>query len=44
VPVLIVGLIVGVLWDRYRRLLPLIALHWGIDTLPLISSILGIER
>jgi membrane protease YdiL (CAAX protease family) len=44
VPVLIVGLIVGVLWDRYRRLLPLIALHWGIDTLPLVASILGIER
>jgi membrane protease YdiL (CAAX protease family) len=44
VPVLIVGLVIGVLWDRYRRLMPLIALHWGIDTLPLISSILGIER
>jgi len=44
VPVLIVGLVIGVLWDRYRRLLPLIALHWGIDTLPLISAILGIER
>jgi membrane protease YdiL (CAAX protease family) len=44
VPVLIVGLLIGILWDRYRRLLPLIALHWGIDTLPLISAILGIER
>jgi len=43
-PVLIVGLVIGLLWDRYRRLLPLIALHWGIDTLPLISAILGIER
>ena len=43
-PVLIVGLIIGVLWDRYRRLLPLIALHWGVDTLPLITAILGIER
>ena len=26
-PVLLMGLIFGVLWDRYRRLLPLIALH-----------------
>ena len=41
-PVFIVALILGVLWDRYRRLLPLIALHWGIDTLPLISGALGI--
>jgi membrane protease YdiL (CAAX protease family) len=44
VPVLIVALIIGVLWDRHRRLLPLIALHWGVDTLPLIVAILGIER
>jgi membrane protease YdiL (CAAX protease family) len=43
-PVLLVALILGVLWDRHRRLLPLIALHWGVDTLPLISAILGIER
>ncbi len=43
-PVFIVALILGVLWDRYRRLLPLIALHWGVDTLPLISGMLGILR
>jgi len=43
-PVFIVALILGLLWDRYRRLLPLIALHWGIDTLPLISGMLGILR
>jgi uncharacterized protein len=28
-PVLLTGLIFGVLWDRHRRLSPLIALHWG---------------
>jgi len=44
VPVLIVALVLGVLWDRYRRLLPLIALHWGIDTLPLISAAVGLQR
>ncbi|HME05882.1 MAG TPA: CPBP family intramembrane glutamic endopeptidase [Bryobacteraceae bacterium] len=43
VPVLIVALILGVLWDRYRRLLPLIALHWGIDTLPLIAGLLNAQ-
>jgi membrane protease YdiL (CAAX protease family) len=43
-PVLLVGLVIGILWDRYRRLLPLIALHWGIDTLPLITGILGMQR
>ena len=44
VPVFIVALILGLLWDRYRRLLPLIALHWGIDILPLVSGILGIQH
>jgi uncharacterized protein len=44
VPVLVVALALGVLWDRYRRLLPLIALHWGIDTLPLITAIMGLKR
>jgi membrane protease YdiL (CAAX protease family) len=43
VPVLIVGLIFNVLWDRYHSLLPLIAAHWGIDTLPTIISLLGID-
>jgi membrane protease YdiL (CAAX protease family) len=41
-PVFVVGLIFGVLWDRYRRLIPLIALHWGIDLLPALSSLFGI--
>jgi len=44
VPVLVVALVLGILWDRYRRLLPLIALHWGIDSLPLITAILGLKR
>lgn len=43
IPVLIVGLIFGVLWDRYRSLLPLIAAHWGIDTLPSVISFLGVH-
>lgn len=42
VPVLIVGLIFGILWDRYRSLLPLIAVHWGVDTLPTVISLLGV--
>ena len=43
-PVLIVALILGLLWDRYRRIIPLIALHWGIDLLPAVAGMLGISR
>jgi membrane protease YdiL (CAAX protease family) len=43
IPVFVVGLIFGLLWDRYRSLLPLIAAHWGIDTLPTVFSFLGIH-
>jgi len=43
VPVLIFGLIFGVLWDRYRSLLTLIAFHWGVDTLPITISLVGID-
>ncbi len=43
VPVLIVGLIFALLWDRYRSLPPLIAAHWGVDVLPAIISFLGID-
>jgi membrane protease YdiL (CAAX protease family) len=43
IPVFVVGLIFGLLWDRYRSLLPLIAVHWGIDTLPSLYSLLGIH-
>jgi membrane protease YdiL (CAAX protease family) len=42
VPVLIVGLLFGVAWDRWRNLPVLIALHWGIDVLPSVSSLLQI--
>ncbi len=43
VPAFIIGLVFGVLWYRYRRLLPLITAHWGIDLLPALSSLLGIN-
>jgi membrane protease YdiL (CAAX protease family) len=42
-PVFLVALFLGWLWDRYRSLLPLIALHWGIDLLPSLSAMLGIS-
>ncbi len=42
VPVFIVGLILSLLWDRHRKLVPLIAAHWGVDTLPAVSSLLHI--
>lgn len=39
-PVLIVGLVFGWAWDRWRNLPALVALHWGIDSLPSIASFL----
>jgi membrane protease YdiL (CAAX protease family) len=42
-PVFIVGLVFGVLWDRYRRIVPLIAAHWGVDLLPALTSYLGVS-
>ncbi len=41
-PVFIAGLVFSLLWDRYRKLVPLIAAHWGVDTLPAISSLMGV--
>lgn len=41
VPAFVVGLIFGLLYDRYRRLLPLIAAHWGIDGVVYVSAMLG---
>ena len=43
VPVLIFGLLFGIHWDRYRNLLTLIAFHWGVDTLPIIISLVGVD-
>jgi len=43
-PVFLVGLIFAPLYDRYRSLIPVIALHWGIDTLPHMASFFGINH
>jgi membrane protease YdiL (CAAX protease family) len=43
IPVAVVGLIISWMWDRNRNLLLLIALHTGIDTLPVLSSLLKIQ-
>ncbi len=43
IPVLVAGLIFGLLWDRHKSLLPLIAVHWGIDVLPTVISLLGVD-
>jgi len=37
------GLIYGLYWDRYRRLLPLIVAHSALDVLPWIAAMLGIR-
>lgn len=42
VPVLVVGLIFGWAWDRWRSLVHLVVMHWTIDLLPSVSSMLGI--
>lgn len=39
-PVLIVALILGWAWDRWRNLPVLIVLHWGVDVLPSVASFL----
>ena len=43
-PVFVVGLIFGLIWERYRSFCPLVACHTGVDTLPMITSLLGITR
>ena len=40
VPVGIVGLIFALGWDRHRNLPALIALHGGIDSIPIVASML----
>lgn len=39
-PVLVVALVFGWAWDRWRNLPALVAMHWGVDTLPSIASFL----
>jgi uncharacterized protein len=41
-PVALVGVVFGLAWDRWRNLPALVALHWGIDLLPIVSSMLRI--
>jgi membrane protease YdiL (CAAX protease family) len=43
VPVFVVGLLLGLAWDRWRNLPTLVAVHWGVDTLPAVASFLGIS-
>lgn len=40
VPVGIVGLVFALMWDRHRNLPALIAIHGGIDTIPIVASML----
>jgi membrane protease YdiL (CAAX protease family) len=42
-PVAVLGLVFGLLWDRDRDLPALIALHFGVDLLPSLSSLLGMR-
>lgn len=44
IPVFILGLVFGFLWSRYRNVFLLIALHYGIDFLPNMSSFFGIRH
>jgi membrane protease YdiL (CAAX protease family) len=39
-PVFVVGLVFGLLYDRYRRLVPLLAAHWGIDAVVGVANML----
>jgi membrane protease YdiL (CAAX protease family) len=42
VPVLLVAIVFGLAWDRWRNLPALVAAHWGIDLLPVVGSLLQI--
>jgi len=44
IPVFVLGLIIGLFWDRFRNLPALILFHWGVDIIPTIESYLGILR
>lgn len=41
-PVFLAGLLLGLAWDRWRNLPTLVAIHWGVDTLPVVASFLMI--
>lgn len=43
-PVFVLGIILGYLWKKFRNVWILIALHYGIDILPSIASLLHIDR
>ena len=42
-PVLIVGLVFGWAWDRWRSLPHLVLAHWAVDLLTSVSSLLGVR-
>ena len=42
-PVLLLGLVFGWAWDRWRSLPHLVSAHWAVDLLPSVSSVLGIR-
>lgn len=42
-PVFVVGLLLGLAFDRWRNLPTLVAFHWGVDTLPAVASFLMIR-
>jgi len=42
-PVFVAGLAIGLAFDRWRNLPTLVAIHWGVDTLPAVASFLLIN-
>jgi membrane protease YdiL (CAAX protease family) len=40
-PVAVAGLGFALAWDRWRNLPALVAVHWGVDLLPAVRSLLG---
>jgi membrane protease YdiL (CAAX protease family) len=42
-PVFVAGLLIGLAFDRWRNLPTLVAIHWGVDTLPVVASFLLIN-
>ncbi|WP_235496779.1 CPBP family intramembrane glutamic endopeptidase, partial [Aneurinibacillus migulanus] len=44
IPVFVIGIVLGYLWKKFKNIWILIALHYGIDTLPSIASLLQIDK